>query len=313
MNRRIALLLLIILPVIFSCTEKEQEVEQVIRVESVTISKNTAELTIGETLQLSASVSPSSATNKEISWSSSNQSVASVNASGLVTAVGEGTTIISASADGKKGECTVSVKKAYVAVSEVKLNKTELTLFEGKEETLTASVLPKDATEQTITWSSSDPSIATVVSGKVTAIKAGNATISATVGSLKAECDVTVYLEYGKVAISDLRPVEILPVVGQVVTGDKQVYDHIEHLRLAEATRIRDMMWEYGAGYHTREEYQQLMERLVVGMSNECPSLTEEFEVVGCNFTDLSRWENGHSHGEWSILNSIVPNTKRIV
>ena len=205
MNRRIALLLLIILPVVFSCTEKEPEVEQVIRVESVTISKNTAELTIGETLQLSASVSPSSATNKEISWSSSNQSVASVNASGLVTAVGEGTTIISASADGKKGECTVSVKKAYVAVSEVKLDKTELTLFEGKEETLTASVLPKDATEQTITWSSSDPSIATVVSGKVTAIKAGNATISATVGSLKAECDVTVYLEYGKVAITDRR------------------------------------------------------------------------------------------------------------
>ena len=121
MNRRIALLLLILLPVVFSCTEKEPEVEQVIRVESVTISKNTAELTIGETLQLSASVSPSSATNKEISWSSSNQSVASVNASGLVTAAGEGTTIISASADGKKGECAVSVKKAYVAVSEVKL------------------------------------------------------------------------------------------------------------------------------------------------------------------------------------------------
>ena len=306
MNRRIALLLLIILPVFFSCTEKEPEVEQVISVESVTISKNTAELTIGETLQLSASVSPSSATNKEISWSSSNQSVASVNASGLVTAAGEGTTIISASADGKKGECAVSVKKAYVAVSEVKLDKTELTLFEGKEETLTASVLPKDATEQTITWSSSDPSIATVVSGKVTAIKAGNATISATVGSLKAECDVTVYLEYGKVAISDLRPVEILPVVGQVVTGDKQVYDHIEHLRLAEATRIRDMMWEYGAGNHTREEYQQLMERLHTGMMEEYPIGYDNFEVIGEGQYGGSG--DSHSHAEWSIINSIIRN-----
>ncbi|MBR4167656.1 MAG: Ig domain-containing protein [Bacteroidales bacterium] len=304
MNRRIALLLLMILPVVFSCTEKEPEVEQVIRVESVTISKNTAELTIGETLQLSASVSPSSATNKEISWSSSNQSVASVNASGLVTAVGEGTTIISASADGKKGECTVSVKKAYVAVSEVKLDKTELTLFEGKEETLTASVLPKDATEQTITWSSSDPSIATVVSGKVTAIKAGNATISATVGSLKAECDVTVYLEYGKVAISDLRPVEILPVVGQVVTGDKQVYDHIEHLRLAEATRIRDMMWEYGAGSHSKEAYRQLMDRLNAGMIDEYPSGYSNFEIIDGVYSDSG--DRAHAHNEWSILVSLL-------
>lgn len=311
MNRRIALLLLILLPVVFSCTEKEPEVEQVIRVESVTISKNTAELTIGETLQLSASVSPSTAINKEITWSSSNQSVASVNASGLVTAVGEGTTIISASADGKKGECTVSVKKAYVAVSEVKLDKTELTLFEGKEETLTASVLPKDATEQTITWSSSDPSIATVVSGKVTAIKAGNATISATVGSLKAECDVTVYLEYGKVAITDLKPVEILPVIGQVEVGDKQVYDHIEHLRLAEATRIRDMMWEYGAGSHSKAEYQQLMGRLNTGMLSEIPLAYDNYHIVG---PEEGRAEpNEHGHALWSILCSLVKHANFVV
>ena len=242
MNGRIAILLFILLSVVFSCSEKEPEVEQVIRVESVTISKNTAELTIGETLQLSASVSPSTAINKEISWSSSNQSVASVSSSGLVTAAGEGAATITASADGKKAECAISVKKAYVAVSEVKLDKTEMSLTEGKEGTLTASILPKDATEQTITWSSSDPSVATVVSGKVTAIKAGSTTISASVGNYKAECNVTVLMKYGNVAITDLKPVDILPVIGQVVLGDKQVYDHIEHLRLAEATRIRDMM-----------------------------------------------------------------------
>lgn len=305
MNRRIALLLLIILPVIFSCTEKEPEVEQVIRVESVTISKNTAELTIGETLQLSASVSPSSATNKEISWSSSNPSVASVNASGLVTAAGEGTTIVSASADGKAAYCTVTV------VPKISLNKTQLVLTVDDSETLIATVATPGAN---LTWSSSDPQVATIENGKLTALNIGETTITVSADGFSAQCSVSVKgMEYGKVSITDLRPVEILPVVGQVVTGDKQVYDHIEHLRLAEATRIRDMMWEYGAGNHTREEYQQLMERLVVGMSNECPSLTEEFEVVGCNFTDLSRWENGHSHGEWSILNSIVPNTKRIV
>lgn len=391
MNRRIALLLLIILPAFFSCTEKEQE----IRVESVTISMPSAELEIGKTLQLSATVTPTGATNKDITWSSSNPSVASISAAGLVTALSEGTTTITAAADGKKGECKVSVLKAAIAVTEVKLDKTELTLFEGEEETLTTTVLPDDATDKTIVWTSSDNSIATVESGKVkavgkgiakitasaggksascnidvfrpvsgislnkttlelpleksetltatvipsdatlrgeitwsssntqvatvdggkvTAVSMGSATITVSLEGFKAECSVTVKgMEYGKIAITDLKPVEILPVIGQVTEGDKQVYDHIEHLRLAEATRIRDMMWEYGAGSHSKEEYQQLMGRLVVGMEEECPSITESFEVVGRGFNDLATWEDPHSHREWSILNSIVPNTRRIV
>jgi uncharacterized protein YjdB len=391
MNRRIALLLLIILPAFFSCTEKEQE----IRVESVTISMPSAELEIGRTLELSATVTPTGATNKDITWSSSNSSVASVSAAGLVTALSEGTTTITASADGKKGECKVSVVKVPIAVTEVKLDKTELTLYEGEEETLTTTVLPDDATDKTVSWTSSDNSIATVESGKVKAIGKGTAKITATAGGNSASCDIEVFrpvsgislnkttlelpleksetltatiipadatprgeitwsssntevatvdagtvtalsmgsttitaslegfkaecavtvkgMEYGEIAITDLKPVEIMPVIGQVTEGDKQVYDHIEHLRLAEATRIRDMMWEYGAGSHSMAEYQQLMGRLVVGMEEECPSITESFEVVGRGFNDLATWENSHSHREWSILNSIVPNTRRIV
>jgi hypothetical protein len=57
-----------------------------------------------------------------------------------------------------------------------------------------------------------------------------------------------------------------LPIIGQVEAGDKKVYEHIEHLRVAEATRIRDMMREYGAGNHSAEEYQELMNRLNTGM-----------------------------------------------
>lgn len=394
MNRRIALLLLIILPVIFSCTEKEPEVEQVIRVESVSVSQNSAALTIGETLQLTASVSPASATNKNISWSSSNQAIASVSASGLVTALGEGTTTITATADGKQGTCSVTVSKGVVNVSEIKLDKTELTLYEGDEETLTATVSPDDATDKTITWSSSDNTIATVESGKVKAEKKGEATITATAGGkiaeikvvvlapvsglslnkdvvelyigesetlaatlepadatpreeiiwsssdtqvatvengtltalkegtttitasvegFKAECIVTVNERYETVAITDLKPVDILPAIGQVTGGDKKVYDHIEHLRIAEAMRIRDIMWKYGAGNHSMEDYQQLMGRLVVGMSLECPSISKSFEVVGRGFSDLSTWGNGHSDAEWRILDLIVPNTRRIL
>lgn len=76
---------------------------------------------------------------------------------------------------------------------------------------------------------------------------------------------------FDSMVIDDIEPVDILPIIGQVETGDKQVYSHIAHLRVAEATRIRDMMWKYGAGGHSPEQYQQLMKRLNVGMTLEKP------------------------------------------
>ena len=169
--KRLYILLLAVLPILFACTRKEQEV----RVESVTLNQTSVELQIGKTLQLDATVSPSTATNPDVSWSSSNASVASVSKSGLVTAVKEGSAKIIAAADGKKAECTVTVRKDAITVSEVKLNKTELTLKAGEDETLTATVLPDNATDKKVTWESSDKSIATVSSsGKVKAVFTGH-------------------------------------------------------------------------------------------------------------------------------------------
>ena len=311
---RLTIFFIIALPLLFACTQKEPEVPKDVRVESVSLSQSSAEMEIGKTLQLSALVSPSDATNKQVAWSSSSSSVASVSASGLVTALSEGSATITATADGKKGECTVSVVKAEVAVAEIKLDKTELTLYEGAEESLTVTVIPSDATLRgEITWSSSNPDVATVDAGKVTAVSMGTSTISASLEGFKAECTVTVKgMEYGEIAFVDLKPVDIIPAVGQVTGGDRDVYDHIEHLRITEAMRIRDMMWEYGTGNSSREEYQELMGRLVVGMMNECPPLTEEFEIVGRGFT-VSGGGDGHSKKEWGILNMIVPNTRRII
>ncbi|MBQ3766029.1 MAG: Ig-like domain-containing protein, partial [Bacteroidales bacterium] len=204
MNRLTKLLLLFILPLLFACTQKEQEVQEV-RVESVTLSQSSAELEIGKTLQLNVTVSPSTATRKDITWSSTKSSVASVSSSGLVTAVSEGTTTITATADGKKGECTVTVFKGFVAVSEVKLGKTEVTLFEGEEETLTASVLPDNATDKTITWTSSDKSIASVESGKVKAVKKGEATITAKAGDKTAEAKIVVLASVSGITLNKNR------------------------------------------------------------------------------------------------------------
>lgn len=85
--------------------------------------------------------------------------------------------------------------------------------------------------------------------------------------------DLTVKgIQHQTMKITDLKPVDILPIIGQIETGDKNVYSYIEHLRVAEATRIRDMMWEYGTVHHSPEEYQELMMRLNAGLTWETPT-----------------------------------------
>ena len=171
----------------------------VISVTSVTLNKTTAELEVGKTLTLTATVAPSNATNKALTWSSSNTSVATVDGNGKVTAVAAGNATITAKAkDGsnKSATCAITVKAATVIVTSVTLNKTTAELEVGKTLTLTATVAPSNATNKTLEWSSSNKSIATVDgNGKVTAVAAGKATITAKSkdGSNKsATCVVTV-------------------------------------------------------------------------------------------------------------------------
>jgi len=147
----------------------------------------------GETAQLIATVLPSDATDKKVIWASSKQSVATVSNTGLVSAIAEGTSTITASAGGKSSTCTVTVSKKVIEVSSVELNKTTLELVEGDSETLIATVKPDDATDKTITWNSSDAAIATVdMNGKVTAIKEGTATVTAKAGDKQASSSVIV-------------------------------------------------------------------------------------------------------------------------
>ena len=168
-----------------------------IHVTSVSLDKTSLELTEGNTAQLTATVLPDNATNKNVTWSSDNPSVATVN-NGVVSAVSEGTATITVAAQSdntKSATCTVTVTAAPVPVSGVSLNKDSLALGVGDTETLTATVAPANATNQNVTWASSDTSVATVDSaGKVTAVAPGTATITVTTqdGNHTAACTVTV-------------------------------------------------------------------------------------------------------------------------
>ena len=185
--KKYIILLVSTLVLLFSCALKE------VPVSSISLSQSLAEMIIGETLQLTATISPSDATEQAIAWTSSNQSVATVSNSGLVTALSEGSSIITASAGGKSTVCNVSVSKGYVAVTSITLNKTELSLKKGQTETLVAIVSPDDATEPTVTWSSSDNKVATVdQNGKVNAISLGSTQITAKAGDKTAICNVSV-------------------------------------------------------------------------------------------------------------------------
>ncbi len=164
-----------------------------VAVESVTLDKSSLELTEGETATLTATVKPDNATNKTVTWTSSSSSIATVDQNGKITAVSEGTATITAKAGDKTASCTVTVKKKVVAVESVTLDKSSLELTEGETATLTASVKPDNATNKTVTWSSSNQSVATVdQNGTVTAVAEGNTTITAKAGDKTATCTVTV-------------------------------------------------------------------------------------------------------------------------
>ena len=167
------------------------------KVTGVSLNKTSLTLDVGGSETLTAIITPDNATDKSVTWKSSASGVATVGASGLVTAVSADTAIITVTAQGdntKSASCAVTVTAATVPVTGVTLNKTSTSLYVGGTETLTATVAPDNATDKTVTWTSSNPSVATVENGVVTAVSAGTATITVTTddGGKTATCTVTV-------------------------------------------------------------------------------------------------------------------------
>lgn len=163
-----------------------------IAVTSIELNKTNLTLKEGESETLTATVKPDNATDKTVTWSSSAPNIASVDEAGNVTAIAKGDATITAQAGEKTAKCTVSVYKE-IPVSSIELDKTSLSLVVGDEVTLGATVKPDDATNKAVVWSSSDDGVATVDdSGKVSALKEGNAIITAMAEGKKATCSVSV-------------------------------------------------------------------------------------------------------------------------
>ena len=168
-----------------------------VKVSRITLSASTGlALTKGQTQKLTATVAPANATNQAVTWKTSDKNVATVSVNGLVTAVGGGDATITCTAQdgsGVKATCKVTVT---VPVSGIQLSQTSAALTVGDTLTLTKTIYPSDATNQTVTWTSSSDAVASVDSnGKITAKTAGSAVItckSVSDNSVVGICNVTV-------------------------------------------------------------------------------------------------------------------------
>ena len=176
--------------------------KKVVHVTEITIDPQSVELEEGDNVNLTATVKPDDATERTITWTSSNQSVAKVDSGGKVTAVSKGSAVITASADGQSATCAVNVKGKYIPVTSVTLNKSSMSINRGSSAKLTATVKPNNATNKTVTWTSSAPDVASVDdTGNVTAKAAGECVITASAEEKTASCKVTVVIPVQSLSI----------------------------------------------------------------------------------------------------------------
>ncbi len=189
-----------------------------VAVSSITVGPTNLNMNAGTVETLKATILPAAATNQKVKWSSSNTAVASVDAYGNVMAKAEGSATITATTDDGSKTATCTVQVANVAVTGVTLAPASLNLMVDEYATLTATINPANASNQKVTWSSSAPDVASVAEGRVTALKAGSATITVTTtdGGKTATCSVTVTAKVAVTGLSLNKPTTT------IVIGDNE-------------------------------------------------------------------------------------------
>ena len=202
----------------FSATCSVTVTDPYVKVTSVTLDHTSLDLVEGDAAQLTATVAPDNATDKTVTWKSSDTKVATVSASGEVVAVAEGKATITATAGDASAACEVAVAKKVIAVESISLNETALELTEGETATLTATVLPENATDKTVTWASDNTAVATVADGVVTAVAEGTAKVTAKAGDASVICSVTVKKKVIAVESVTLNPTTLDLTVGGTAT-----------------------------------------------------------------------------------------------
>ena len=270
------------------------------------------EIMEGGSAVLSASVSPEAASDRVVSWSSSDRSVATVDKAGTVHGLRPGTATVTATAEGKSGTCAVTVKAKAVSVTEVTLDKTELTLTEGETETLTATVKPDNADNRKVTWSSDKTEVATVDgAGKVTAVKAGEAVITVTTedGGKTATCKVTVKAKAVNVTEVTLDKTELTLTEGETGTLTATVKpDNADNRKVTWSSDKTEVATVDGAGKVTAVKPGEAVVTVTTEDGGKTATCKVTVKAKAVNVTDvtLDKTELTLTEGETETLTATV-------
>ena len=194
--------------------------------DSITLNLTKSELHVGETLELIATVWPDSLSSiVNLVWKTNNQSVAEVNANGLVTAVGVGQCVVSVNCGPFGASCEITVKENEILAEVVELTPESAELEVGGTITLAANIYPENTTDKSLVWTSSDSSVASVDdNGVVTAVAQGTCKITATCGEVAGTCAITVKNPIVPAQYIELEPDSAVLEVGDILEITATVY-----------------------------------------------------------------------------------------
>lgn len=176
---------------------------------------------VGDKQLLSVTILPTNTTDATVTYQSSDESVATINGMGRITAVAAGTAQITVTCGTVQNSFQLEVKQSNdIAVTDIEIGNYETTMEVGKTQTIVTTVLPSNATNATLTYKSSDTNIATVLStGEVKAIGQGVATITVSAGAISKNVQITV----NEVSVVTAEEIDLGDYQETMVVGDKQL------------------------------------------------------------------------------------------
>lgn len=280
-------------------TPDEPTPDEPVLATGIELSATELTLTVGDTAELTATISPEDSDETEVSWSIEDDAVASVEA-GLVTAIAPGQTTLTATVGSVSAECTITVKG--IDVEAIELSHSEASLGIGATLQLTATVTPENATNKSITWSSSDEAVATVdEAGLVTGVAEGETTIMAEADGIFGLCTITViapahigdfYYADGSYSSTFDTSKSVIGVV--FYTGDPTVNDAIlrrdhpncNHGLVLALTETQDVYWQKNA-----RQYNSTVSAWV-----EANGLEYQTLLSGIEYSDPMNQINGYNN-----------------